>query len=323
MRVPDQLRIAIEESISGADHSDLRRASAEISAAYKSADFRRPTLRSTLHRMAYTLVRMPATYAANVHALRNLESSIPGFAPRTVLDLGSGPGTSSWAAAELFPSTERFTLVERDTGLVDLGRSLAKRSLSSSLRQAEWMSSDLTNSPTLRKSDLVLISYALGELESKNRSKLIERAWDATQQALVVIEPGTRRGFETVLGVRTQLIHLNAQLVAPCPHMQQCPMAAAGDWCHFAQRIERSSQHRRLKDGSLGYEDEKFSYVSASKLPFALPFARVVRHPKLFSGYVKLELCSGPVLEQLTVTRSQKTSYKEARHVLWGDRWNC
>src|SRR4051794_1274362 len=239
MQMPDQLRSAIEEAVAGLEHSALRRASAEISAAYKSGDFTRPILLSALHRTAYTLVRMPATYAANVHALRSLASSVPGFAPRSVLDMGSGPGTSAWAAAELFPSVESFTLLERDLGLVDLGRLLARRSQSSPLRQAEWKSVDLANSTTLPKADLVLISYALGELGSKNRLKVIERAWEAAQQSLVVIEPGTKRGFETVLGVRTQLIAMDAQLAAPCPHNDQCPMAAAGDWCHFAQRIER------------------------------------------------------------------------------------
>jgi ribosomal protein RSM22 (predicted rRNA methylase) len=323
MRLPDQLRIAVENVVAGAEYSALRRASAEISAAYKSADFTRPALHSALHRIAYTLVRMPATYAANVHALRSLESSVPGFAPRTMLDLGSGPGTSAWAAGEVFPSIETYTLVERDPGLVDLGKSLARQSSSWPLRQVAWLSSDLINSTALPKADLVLISYALGELESKNRLSLIERAWAAAQQALVVIEPGTKRGFEIVLGARTQLINMSAQLAAPCPHTQQCPMEAAGDWCHFAQRIERTSQHRRVKAGSLGHEDEKFSYVAASRLPVVVPHARVVRHPKIFSGYVKLELCSGPLLEQRTVTRSQRISYKEARHARWGDTWNA
>jgi ribosomal protein RSM22 (predicted rRNA methylase) len=321
MRMPDRLQIAIEEAVAGSEHSALRRASAEISVAYKNGDFTAPILRSSVHRSAYTLVRMPATYAANVHALRNLQSSVPGFAPRTVLDLGSGPGTSAWAAAEVFPSIETFTLLERDPGLVELGRSLAGRSESTSLRRAEWRSCDLVNSTTLPKADLILISYALGELENKNRLKVVERAWMAAQQALVVIEPGTKKGFEIVLGVRTQLLGMDAQLAAPCPHMNQCPMAAAGDWCHFAQRIERSSEHRRLKDGALGYEDEKFSYVAGSRMPVSSPRARVVRHPGIFSGYVKLELCSGPSLERQTVTRSQGKSYKEARHARWGDGW--
>src|SRR3954451_5583776 len=166
MRMPDQLRIAIAEASIGTESSALRRASREISAAYKSLDFKKPTLRSAEHRIAYTLVRMPATFAANVHALRHLKSGIQGFSPRTLLDLGSGPGTSAWAAAEVFRSIEKYTLLERDTELIQLGRSFAERSLSSSLRDAEWFSSDISNSLNLPKADLVLISYALGELES-------------------------------------------------------------------------------------------------------------------------------------------------------------
>ena len=322
MRMPDQLRTALDRVAAGQDFSALRRASAEISAAYKSADLARPALHSSTHRIAYVLVRMPATYAANVHVLRSLKASAPELSPRSLLDLGAGPGTSAWALAETFPEIEKCTLVERDLELIKLGRSLAQDSSSTSLQLGEWSSADITSMTEFPPADIVVISYAIGELGAKARSKLVEDGWAAAKQALVVIEPGTKRGFEIVLGVRKQLISMNAKIAAPCPHMQQCPMAAKDDWCHFAQRIERGSEHRRLKDASLGYEDEKFSYVVASRLPVSTPRARVVRHPQVFSGYVKLELCAGPVLEHTTVTRSQGSSYKKARHVRWGDDWN-
>src|SRR6266496_2294111 len=106
MRMPDELRMAVDSVVGGAKQASLRRASAEISAAYKSGDFARPPLRSAARRIAYALVRMPATYAANVHVLKNLKASVARLAPRRVLDLGSGPGTSAWATAEEFDSIE-------------------------------------------------------------------------------------------------------------------------------------------------------------------------------------------------------------------------
>ncbi len=77
-----------------------------------------------------------------------------------------------------------------------------------------------------------------------------------------------------------------------------------------------------MKDASLGFEDEKFSYVAASKLPVVRPRARIVRHPLTYSGHIKLQLCSGPELRQQIVTRSQKQAYKDARRARWGDEWD-
>jgi ribosomal protein RSM22 (predicted rRNA methylase) len=99
-------------------------------------------------------------------------------------------------------------------------------------------------------------------------------------------------------------------------------MASAGDWCHFSQRVERTSQHRQLKSGGLGYEDEKFSYLVAAKNSLPSTGARIVRHPGKHSGHVKFALCSSEgKIENRTITRSSKETYKRARKAEWGDLW--
>ena len=99
-------------------------------------------------------------------------------------------------------------------------------------------------------------------------------------------------------------------------------MAAAGDWCHFAVRLERSAAHRRLKQGALGYEDEKFSYLVAGRAPVELPAARIVRHPLVRPGHIQLTLCTVRGLEQSTVTKSEKEAYRRARRAEWGSPWS-
>jgi ribosomal protein RSM22 (predicted rRNA methylase) len=99
-------------------------------------------------------------------------------------------------------------------------------------------------------------------------------------------------------------------------------MATAGDWCHFAQRVERTSQHRQLKGGELGYEDEKFSYFVAGKSDSPLSGSRIVRHPLKHSGHVQLMLCTAEgQIANRTVTRSSKEAYRRARKAEWGDLW--
>ena len=99
-------------------------------------------------------------------------------------------------------------------------------------------------------------------------------------------------------------------------------MAAAGDWCHFDQRLERTSLHRQIKSGALGHEDEKFSYVVFSRKPFAAATARIVRHPRKHTGHIQLTLCTLQGLLDRTIGKSQKEPYRLARKAAWGDPWS-
>ena len=139
---------------------------------------------------------------------------------------------------------------------------------------------------------------------------------------LAVVEPGTPRGFAAVLAARTRLLEAGWHVVAPCPHEHACPLAAVGDWCHLAVRLDRTALHRRLKGGSLGHEDEKLAYVVATREEVTPVAARVLRHPVKRKGLVQLELCraDGTAGREL-VTRRDPARYRVARDVAWGDGW--
>ncbi len=324
MRLPTNLQAAIDVEARGLDSRAVAHAARELSERYQQGDFSAPPLRTPAHRAAYLRARVPATYAANMHAFLKVREQIPGLRIGSVLDLGAGPGTSLWAAAEAFPEISTFTALERDAAFIDLGRRLATCSLHPPLREASWIAADLT-SVTTQSADLVVISYALGELPERAAEQLVRGAWSAARQLLVVIEPGTPRTFQNLLAARSLLISIaareTAQVVAPCPHHHQCPLAAVADWCHFAERVERTVEHRRLKRGTLGYEDEKFCYLAASRTPTQWPPARIVRHPQFRPGHVQLTLCTAGGLMHKTVGKSQKEHYRAARKARWGEAW--
>ena len=92
----------------------------------------------------------------------------------------------------------------------------------------------------------------------------------------------------------------------------------APDWCHFSQRVERSAAHRRAKGGTMGYEDEKFSYVIFSKRPAPPSGARILRHPYKGLGFVQLSLCTQAGLAKVTIPKKDKEAYKRARKARWG-----
>jgi ribosomal protein RSM22 (predicted rRNA methylase) len=351
MQLPPALRQAIEQELIFCDGAALRAAAARLSECYRAnltspapaasgnTAFRPNALSTDLQRAAYLAVRLPATFAAAAAALA-WSAECCNLEPRTVLDLGSGPGSALWAAAQLFPTLEAATAFERDHRLIEIARRLAARAPHIALSQAAWLQGDLTANIPEGAWELVLCSYALNELPAAQRSEFIRKAWARTGNLLVVIEPGTKAGFANILAVRTRLLAEGATLVAPCPNVLACPMAAGDDWCHFAARVERTAEHRRLKEATLGHEDEKFCYVAFSRTALsrnalsrnALPHneapdeaqsagARIVRHPRIFSGYTQLTLCRQGEIAATTVTRSMKEDWRRLKRLGWGDRW--
>jgi ribosomal protein RSM22 (predicted rRNA methylase) len=325
MQLPPSLRRAVEEELTGESRGRVAEAVAELSRRYRARGAAPAALvASAADRAAYLAVRMPATYAAVRAALAQVKLALPEVEVKSLLDLGAGPGTAMWAAAEAFAELGRITLAERDREMIELGRRLARHAEHTAVAAADWRALDLRTlvqpGGELAAHDLVIASYALGELNDGARQSAVRAAWQLTQKVFVMIEPGTVRGFGQVLRVRDELIALGAHVVAPCPHARRCPMAE-GDWCHFAARIERSSLHRRAKAGALGHEDEKFSYVAAARIPPASAAARVVRRPQQRVGHLHLDLCAPEGLKRVTLSKKDQAAYKLARKVAWGDRW--
>lgn len=315
MNLPEQLQKAIEAITENFATRDISEARKELSERYRKQ--KQNFITSEEQRCAYLAARLPATYAAVYHTMQEVQSRAPDSGIKTLLDLGAGPGTAMWAACEVFPLIEQITLMELDQDLASLGKRLASFSEHQSIREALWKPEDLTRPSAYEQHDLVVLSYSIGELPAASIKPLIEACWQATKQFLVIIEPGTPAGFERIRSIRSHLIALGSHLVAPCPHANACPMTG-GDWCHFSQRIERSSLHRRLKEGSLGYEDEKFSYVAVSKTFCPLPRGRVLRHPLKRSGHTNVTLCTLEGVKQEVISKRNPELYKLARKWEWG-----
>jgi ribosomal protein RSM22 (predicted rRNA methylase) len=231
-----------------------------------------------------------------------------------------------------------------------LGREIA--AAHPDLKPTEWQRSRIGSALTIESTDLVTISYVLGELTEDDRTAVVDAAASAAQ-AVVVIEPGTPDGYARVIDARDRLIAAGFHIAAPCPHSAACPIVPGEDWCHFAARVSRSSLHRQVKGGSLAYEDEKFSYVAATRFAPAPAASRVVRKPQIRKGQVLLDLCgtgtpavtdaattapavtsgadadggngpgTGPVptLGRTIVTKRHGPLYKAARDADWGDAW--
>lgn len=325
MQLPPDLQSALAETLSTTTTRTIAPTAEKLSQRYRAGHARHTSLQQNfLHTeqdiLAYAAYRLPATFAAVSSALMHIRAARPGWHPRSILDLGAGPGTATWAAMQIWPEIEQATLYERNRHMLDYGKKLAAQAHSSVLQQATWLQGDITAIPPafVGAYDLVIVAYVLGEMPLALHTTLTEALWACTTDTLLLIEPGTPGGFSLIRNARTHLLAQGASIIAPCPHQEACPMPE-NDWCHFSQRITRTRWQRSVKGAALAYEDEKFSYCAFSKDGGSSIAGRVLRHPQKRSGYIQLELCTPVGLRHMTVTRSQRAAYREAHDIQWGD----
>ena len=132
--LPAELKAALDGKLRGFSRNDAAGRAASISKTYRDGGGS-GAIRSEADALAYALARMPATYAAVTASLNALVEIRPDFAPTSLLDIGAGPGTATWAAAEAFPSLQRFTLLDANDALRALALDLVTRQLSPARRQ--------------------------------------------------------------------------------------------------------------------------------------------------------------------------------------------
>ncbi len=224
--LPAELKAALEAKLHGLSRSDAAARSARISQTYRSGGGS-AAIRTEADALAYALARMPATYAAVTASLNALCEVRPDFSPKTLLDIGAGPGTATWAAAETFPSLADFTSIDANAALRTLALDLFGKS--SRLAGVRYTAGDARAALAgTEAADLVIASYLIGEMDDAERAALAEQMWAKTRDSLLIVEPGTPAGYARIIALRAQLIALGAHVAAPCPHDGKCPLDRAG-----------------------------------------------------------------------------------------------
>lgn len=315
MQVPAKIRQAVEQQLEGLPLKRLQQAAEVLSQRYRTeAPTASAHLSTDLAAAAYLAVRFPATFSAVRRAMAETADVYPEFAPATQLDAGSGPGTAALAAGDVWPSLQQALLLEGSGPIRQAGEPL----VAASGIAAEWQTGDLASVAINNRFDLVTCAYVLSELSALAQRLLVERLWSATAGVLLLVEPGTPAGWQRILEARTALLQAGAQMLAPCPHAFACPLVSP-DWCHFAERVERSRMHRLVKQGDVPWEDEKFLYLAVGRERPVGHGSRVLMRPKINRGLISLKLCNADGSMTQPVIRKRDKSYKHARRVDWGE----
>ncbi len=317
MDLPNQLKIALQEIATLSSFNNLHKNFQNLSNRYR---FQNRTGQKILTRpdeaISYALTRMPATFGAVSCALKQTLQNYDKTRIKTLLDVGSGPGTATWAALQVL-DLKQITCLEHVDAMENLARIFAKKTNVST--PIIWKKTDISQCKNFDKADLVIASYALNEISPSKRISTLFNLWNSTQAVLLIVEPGTPEGYTQLMQYRTALINEGAFLIAPCPHHQKCPLKES-NWCHFSSRIIRTKEHRILKNATLGYENEKFSYLAISKNPPLYMKNRVLSQPSVHSGHINLSLCStDATFLNITVSKRNSALYKQVKKLKWGD----
>ena len=319
MELPLDIKLIAEEKISKYDFNLVKENALTLANNYIGESGQGKSLiNDELSAWIYVVTRMSSTFSAISDVLKYVKEYFNKDI-RSVLDVGSGTGASSWAAYYSF-FLEEINCLEKDKNMILVGQELMKSD--KEINQiTNWKEFDITKDEIDISSDLVIASYVFNEMEPNTRKTAIEKMWDATKEIMVIVEPGTFIGSDIIKEIREYIILLGGYIIAPCPHMDKCPLKD-DDWCHFSIRSQRSRLEKILKGGEAPYEDEKYSFVAFSKNKCDYTKARVTRHPLINKSMVSLRLCTKEGIKNIDVRKNEKEKYKIARKLKAGDSFD-
>ena len=273
--------------------------------------------------MAYLGLRVPATYAQALGALRAVAEIIPFWRPTSLLDIGSGPGTATWAARSLWPELDEITCVDEDRNFISLGKQIIKDS--EPLRQVTWKNRDLRLgiSEDGNSYDLIIIANVLNELTPTAQEKLIGQAFNLCKGLLIIIEPGTPRGSQIVSSF-AQKLHKVGILLAP--YIANTFVEDKDYYLHFPQRFIRPDFQRRIRqqmressEMASDWEESKYAYVAISKFPAEENYwGRTVGEPDIQKGFLEVPVLTAESITKIKVMKRDKEAYAFAKHLKWG-----
>ncbi|XP_060112587.1 methyltransferase-like protein 17, mitochondrial [Heteronotia binoei] len=250
----------------------------------------------------YMAARMDGMYAAVSRAFHEIEKRVPNFQPSTLLDFGSGTGTVSWAAHNIWGKTlTEYMNIDSSSAMLALAERLMKgASQDQDLRfSGVYFRQFLPVSPKV-KFDLVVSAFSLNDLPSySERVKTIQTLWRKTNSFLVLVENGTKEGHQMLMEARAVILKGTDKVVhdprephifAPCPHHLPCPRLSSDRPlpCNFIQ-----AYHPLPFRWKPQLKEERFSFLILCREAGEAnePWPRITQPVLCRSRHVHVHLC--------------------------------
>lgn len=172
--------------------------------------------------LQYLLVRSPAEYAVIHKVFSEIKNRDPPFNPRGFFDFGSGVGSAVWALTNVWDKRQVFEyyLCDASKDMNELSEMVLRGGDDN--KQLDYKNLNyrqfLPSSSELQF-NLVVSAYSLFELDSREtRLKTIQTLWDKCEGYLVLVENGSRAGFELINEAREFVLQYdkdNATVFSP------------------------------------------------------------------------------------------------------------
>lgn len=305
----------------------------------------------------YMAVRLAPNYAAVKAVMNEIRALDPGYKPNSILDFGSGMGTTTWAVEETWPkAVGEFMNVELSKDQQHLCEYLLRGGKEFGDALSHVFHRQYLPSSNRVRYDMVVSAFSMLELPNREtRTQTIENLWNKTSDFLVIIERGNEGGFATINEARhlildlsghdvTKKLHLASEsrpiiglqapkchVLAPCPHEFACPRAMMSDKkrmniCRFKVVFE-PLDYGELKGPLI---NEEFSYVVLRKGPhpsytepdISIRWPRIVEPRIKRSKHIHQKICCpNGCLAETVITKSKygKAAYDLAKASNWGD----
>jgi ribosomal protein RSM22 (predicted rRNA methylase) len=322
LSLPENLEAAIREMLKSLPASQWMSEAQALSRRYRGErEASSPILaRGEEQALAYLAQILPATFAQLSGAITAVSVQAPNWQPGSLLDIGSGPGTTLWAAIAQWPSLTHFTAWEREPAFIKIGQRLAQASEQLAQSSVTWERIDVSRQlkQISETYDLIVIGHVLNELKPGVQQQSVAWAWEHCTGVVLLVEPGTSATFPALKSAREQLLALGARTLAPCPHDHPCPLV--DDWCHFPQRLQRPPFQRRAKAALSQWEDCKFAYAAMARFaPANVPQARIIRDPQITKVFAEVRLCTADGIVQHRDGKNDREAFKRTKKLQWGD----
>lgn len=320
MKLPNEILEKIENLANAFKRKELVKTFQEVSERYCGEKQGESLVAKRKETIAYAIVRMPATYGAvssAVSQIMTMFSQEEIGKMHSLLDIGAGTGAATLAISNQIP-LEEISCLEREDGMLALGKELFSVSSQKEVREAVWKKRDVINEKITENADIVVVSYMLNEMVEEKRYLFLEEIWKHTNQLLIIVDPGTPKDFQNIIKMKDFLAEKGANIIAPCSCEKGCPLPKE-DWCHFLCRVERTKLQKSVKEADVPFEDEKFTYLAVTKQKFEKTKCRVIRHPVITSNWIEVKVCQNGNVEKLVFTKKEKEKYKMAKKLKVGD----
>jgi ribosomal protein RSM22 (predicted rRNA methylase) len=216
IQLPQELTSSITTLLQGETNTNWLHAALRLSEQYRDqAHYGAPKALSQQEDfLSYLAVRLPATFAQVYGACAQIQELLPSWKPSSLLDIGSGPGTSAWASKAIWPSINKIVNLEKEQQFIDIGKQLTE-----SLQPCEllWKRQDVTKSKIkiTEPFDLIIVANVLNELAKETRESVVKQVVAACTGVCIFVEPGTSFGNK-IIDETAQIINARVTpLLAP------------------------------------------------------------------------------------------------------------